>query len=212
MLWSEHIFIKRLFTSLALLFDFSLRGVNSENEILFLSDFSESARFVISITIWMDLLSKFRSLVAQCNTMWSGLKSRTAGFAWSSMHITLTELIYRPLRYLGFSFRVSKKLFNFFIMLYNFFWGWWRRCVINFIISTTFIVIIVFIFIIVIITITIIIIAAVVFVLLFFIDFLFLKVILKSLVLSITVTLPLLFLEKKISYQKTFYYYCYDCH
>ena len=40
---SEHILIKQLFTSLALLFDLSLLGVNSEIKMLFLSDFSESA-------------------------------------------------------------------------------------------------------------------------------------------------------------------------
>ena len=42
----EHILIKQLFTSLALLFNLSLLGVSSETEILFFSDFSESARSI----------------------------------------------------------------------------------------------------------------------------------------------------------------------
>ena len=51
---SEQIVIKRLFTSLALLFSLSLRGVNSEIEILFLSDFSESAKYIFSLVLdWM---------------------------------------------------------------------------------------------------------------------------------------------------------------
>ena len=51
---SEQIVIKRLFTSLALLFNLSLRGVDSEIEILFLSDFSESAKYIFSLLLdWM---------------------------------------------------------------------------------------------------------------------------------------------------------------
>ena len=68
----EHILIKRLFTSLALLFNLSLLGVSSEIEILFFSDFRESARPIISLGIWLDVLSEFKSLVSQCNIMWSG--------------------------------------------------------------------------------------------------------------------------------------------
>ena len=50
--------------------------------------------------------------------MWSGLKSQTVGFTWSCMLLTLAELNGRTLtRHLWFSFRVSKKPFNFFIML-----------------------------------------------------------------------------------------------
>ena len=106
----EHILIKRLFTSLALLFSLSHLGVSSEVEILFLSDFSEVARSIISLAIWLDVLSEFRSLVPQCNMMWSGSKSRTVGFTWSCMHLTLAELNGRTLtRHLWFSFRISKK-------------------------------------------------------------------------------------------------------
>ena len=40
--------------------------------------------------------------------MWFGLKSRTVGFTWSCMHLTLAELNGRTLtRRLWFSFRVS---------------------------------------------------------------------------------------------------------
>ena len=114
----EHILIKRLFSSLALLFNLSLLGVSSETEILFLSEFSEIARSIISLAIWLDVLSEFKSLVPQCNIMWSGSKSRTVGFTSSCMHLTLAELNGRTLtRHLWFSFRVSKKPFNFFTML-----------------------------------------------------------------------------------------------
>ena len=79
----------------------------------------------------------------------------------------------------------------------SFFWGWWRRGTINFIIITTFIVAIVFI----INTINIIIVAVIVIVnVISFLDFLLLKVILESLVLSIATTLPLLFLEDEVYY------------
>ena len=90
----EHILIKRLFTSLALLFNLSLLGVSSKIEILFLSDFSEIARSII----WLDVLSEFKSLVLQCNVMWSGSKSQTVGFTWSCMYLTLAELNGRNLR------------------------------------------------------------------------------------------------------------------
>ena len=114
----EYILIKQLFTSLALLFNLSLLGVSSEIEILFLSDFSEIARSIISLAIWLGVLSEFGSLVPQCNIMWSGSKSRTVGFTWSCMDLTLAELNGRTLtRHLWFSFRVTKKLFNFFTML-----------------------------------------------------------------------------------------------
>ena len=114
----EHILIKQLFISLALLFNLSLLGVISEIEISFLSDFSESARSIISLAIWLDVLSEFKSFVPQCNIMWSGLNSQTVGFACSCMHLTLAELNGRTLtRHLWFSFRVSKKPFNFFTML-----------------------------------------------------------------------------------------------
>ena len=114
----EHILIKRLFTSLALLLNLSLLGLSSEIEILFFSDFSESARSIISLAIWLDVLSEFKSLVPQCNIMWSGSKSRTVGFTWLCMHLTLAELNSRTLtRHLWFSFRVRKKPFNFLTML-----------------------------------------------------------------------------------------------
>ena len=110
--------IKRLFTSLALLFNLSLLGISSEIEILYLSGFSESAMSIISLAIWLDVLSEFESLVPQCNIMWSGSKSRTVGFAWSCMHLTLPELNSRTLtRHLWFSLCVSKKPFNFFTIL-----------------------------------------------------------------------------------------------
>ena len=125
----EHISIKRSFTSLPLLFNLSLLGVSSEIEILFLSDFSEVARSIISLAIWLDVQSEF--------------KSRTVGFTWSCMHLTLAKLNGQTLtRQLWFSFRFSKKPFNFFyhaVSKYenSFFWGWRRRSAINFTIITT---------------------------------------------------------------------------
>ena len=77
----DYILIKRLLTSLALLFDLSLRDVSSEIEILVLSDFSESARSIISIAD-TDVLLEFKSLVPQYNIMRSGSKSGIVGFAW----------------------------------------------------------------------------------------------------------------------------------
>ena len=114
---SEHIFINRLFTSLVLLLTLSLCGVDSEIEILFFSDFSASARSIISPVTWLNNLLGFKSLVPQYNVLWSGLKLQTVGFAWSCMHLTLTELNGHLTRHLWFSFRVSKKPFNFFTML-----------------------------------------------------------------------------------------------
>ena len=114
----EHILIKRLFTSLALLFNLSLLGVSSETEILFLSDFIEIAWSIICLAIWRDVLSEFKSLVPQCNIMWSGSKSRTVGFTWSCMCLALAGSNGRTLtRHLWFSYRVSKKRFNFFTIL-----------------------------------------------------------------------------------------------
>ena len=130
MFWSDHILIKWLFTSLALLFNLSLRGVSSGIEILFLSDFSKRSSSIISLAIWLDVLLEFRSLVPQLNIMWSKSKSRTVGFAWSGMHLTLAELNGRTLtRHLWFSF----------------FWSWWQRSANYFIISTAFIIVIGFI-------------------------------------------------------------------
>ena len=118
MLRWEHILITRLFISLALLFNLLLLGVSSEIEILFLSGFSQSAKSIISLAIWLDVPSELRPLVSQCNIMWSRSKSRTVGFAWSCMHLTLAELNGRTLtRHLWLSFRVSKKPFNIFTML-----------------------------------------------------------------------------------------------
>ena len=114
----DYILIKRLFTSLALLFDLSLRDVSSEIEILVLSDFSESARSIISIAIWLDVLLEFKSLVPQYNIMRSGSKSGIVGFAWLCIHLTLAEINGGTLtRHLWFSFCVSKKTFYFFTML-----------------------------------------------------------------------------------------------
>ena len=116
----EHILIKWLFTSLALLFSLSHLGVSSKIEILFLSDFSEVAGSIISlaVAVWLDVLSEFGSLVPQCNIMWSGSKSRTVGFAWLCIHLTLAKLNGQSLtRHLRFSFLVSKKRFYFLTML-----------------------------------------------------------------------------------------------
>ena len=117
----EHILIKRLFTSLALLFNLLLLGVSSsKTEILFLSDFGESAGSMISPPMLLDILSEFESLAPQCNIniKWSRSKSRTAGFAWSCMHLILAELNGRTwTRHLWFSFHVTKKPFNFFTIL-----------------------------------------------------------------------------------------------
>ena len=149
---------------LALLFNLSLRDVSIEIKILFLSDFSESARSVISLAIWLDVLLEFKSLVLQCNIMWSGSKPRTVGF-----QLTLAELNGQTLaRHLWFSFRVSKKPFDF---LYHspskyensFFWDWWRRGAINFNVSNTFIIAIVFIYITIIIVVFIVIVKVIIF-------------------------------------------------
>ena len=67
----KHILFKRLFTSLALVFNFSLLGVSCETEILFLSDFIETTRSIMSLAIWLDDVKEFKSLVPQCNIMWS---------------------------------------------------------------------------------------------------------------------------------------------
>ena len=68
----EHILVKRLFTSLALLFQLSLVGVSSGIEILFLSDFSGAAGSIVALAVWRGVLPRFGSLVPQCNIMWSG--------------------------------------------------------------------------------------------------------------------------------------------
>ena len=107
--WNDrNTLIKRLLTSLALLFNLSLRGVSCEIEISFLSDFSQPTRSLISLAIRLDVLSQFKSLFRQCNIMWSGSKSQTVGFAWSCMHLNLAELNGQTLtRHLWFSLRVS---------------------------------------------------------------------------------------------------------
>ena len=103
----EHILVEGLFISIVLLFNLQLLGVCSKIEVLFLPDFSESAGSIISLAIWLDVLSEFGPLVPQCKIMWSGSKSQTVGFAWSCMHLSLTELNYRTLtRHLLFRFRV----------------------------------------------------------------------------------------------------------
>ena len=103
----EHILVEGLFISIVLLFNLQLLGVCSKIEVLFLPDFSESAGSIISLAIWLDVLSEFGPLVPQSKIMWSGSKSRTVGFAWSCMHLSLAELNYRTLtRHLWFRFRV----------------------------------------------------------------------------------------------------------
>ena len=93
-----------MFTSLALLFDLSVRDVSSEIEILFLP-FIESVRSRMSLAIWLNFLSELKSLVPQCNIMLSGLKSWTAGFAWLCEQPTLAKLNGRTLtRLLWLSF------------------------------------------------------------------------------------------------------------
>ena len=103
-----------MFTSLALLYNLSLGGGNREIEILFLSDFIDSARSIISLVIWFDFLLEFKSLVPQCNIMWPESNSRIVVFTWWCMHPTLVELKGQTLtRHLWFSFLVSRKTFNF---------------------------------------------------------------------------------------------------
>ena len=74
--------------------------------------------YIISQAIWLDVPLEFKSLVPQCNIMWSGSKSRTVGFAWLCIHLTLAKLNGQSLtRHLRFSFLVSKKRFYFLTML-----------------------------------------------------------------------------------------------
>ena len=86
-----HIFIKRLFTSLTLLFKWSFRGTISKTWMIFVSFFREFARSKIDYEIWLAVFSVFRSLVPTWRIICSGFNSLIVGFAWSYMHLVLAE-------------------------------------------------------------------------------------------------------------------------
>ena len=127
--------------------------------------------------------------------MWSGSKSRTVGFTWSCMHLTLAELNGRTLtRHLWFSFRVSKKPFNFFTMLSP------SMKTVSFevgddgVLLTLLSLLLLFLLLFSLLLLLLLLLPFLL-ILLYFLNFLLLKVILESLVLSVATTLPLLLLE-----------------
>ena len=111
---SAHIWIKRLFISLVLLLNLSFLCTIRDIDILLSWDFNVIASSVMDLAVWLAVLSKLRSLVTQCEIIWSGLKSRTLGLTWWCMHLTFAELNGRTLtRHLWLSFLVNKKQINF---------------------------------------------------------------------------------------------------
>ena len=122
--------------------------------------------------------------------MWSRSKSRIAGFALSCKRLNLAELNDLTLaRHVWFSFRVNKKPFNFFTMLppsmKTVSFGDGDDGVLLSLSSLLLLMLLLF-------SLLLLLLLSI---LLYFLDFLLLKVILESLVLSLAETLPLLFLE-----------------
>ena len=106
MFCSVHIWIKRLFTSLALLLRLSFLGTISDINTLLSWDF---------ILTSCSLRTQVISPAMQNNMV---LIKISAGFTRSCMHLTFAELNGRTLKwYLWLSFLVNKKPFNFFTML-----------------------------------------------------------------------------------------------
>ena len=70
---SLHMFISRMFTSCALLFKLSFHGAISEIVIVFISNFSDSARSMTDVDIWLAVLLLLSSLFPTCSIMWFGL-------------------------------------------------------------------------------------------------------------------------------------------
>ena len=58
---------------------------------LWYSAFSDSARSMIDLDIWLTFLLLLSSFFPTCNTMWFGLNSQIAGYTWSCIQITLNS-------------------------------------------------------------------------------------------------------------------------
>ena len=89
---SPHMLISRLFTSCALLFRVFFRGTISDVVTVFVSDFSDSARSMADVDIWLTFFLFLSSLVPTCNVMWSWLNSQVVGLKWSYIQLTLAPL------------------------------------------------------------------------------------------------------------------------
>ena len=96
-------FICWLFTSCALLFRLSFRSTISDIVTVFVSDFSDSARSMTDLDIWLAALLLLSSFVPTCSTMWFRLNSRIVGLTWSYIELTLPPL--NDLTLISFLFR-----------------------------------------------------------------------------------------------------------
>ena len=66
---SLHIFTKRLFVSLVLLFRWSSRSVIKDIVMLFVLVFSENINPITDLAIWLEVLSEFKSFFPACRMM-----------------------------------------------------------------------------------------------------------------------------------------------
>ena len=111
-LHSPHMSIARLLISCAFLFRLFFRGKISHIATVFVSDFSNNAKSMTDLDIWLAVLLLLSSFAPTCNIRWFELNSQMVGWNWWYIQLTVAPL--NDLTLISFLFR------NFFVKRYPF--------------------------------------------------------------------------------------------